>query len=301
MRMGYDQHWNFGVQQSLMANTVFELNYVGNKGSHLASTNNFNFPNAGPGDIQSRRPYPRFSNAQFYTSDGASIYHSLQAKVERRLSSGLWYLASYTFSKNIIWQPTPAAGGNTGFERALSGSDIPHNFSLSAGYQLPVGRSRRFMRQAGAVPNALLGGWQMQGVLSVRTGRPFTPTISRDVANNGIGAQRPNRTASGALDNPTVDRWFDTGAFALPPSFTYGNSGGNIIREDGLRSLDCSVFKEFLVREKWKIQFRAESFNLTNTPSFLGPSGVVDTAAGARITATSVNPRQLQAALKFIF
>jgi hypothetical protein len=301
LRMGNDQHWNFGVQQGFGSGMVMEVNYVGNKGSFLAGDNDFNLPEAGPGAIQSRRPYPRLSRAQYRSQDVSSIYHSMQAKIEKRFGSGLWYLGSYTWSKSITHQSMPQRGGNTAWDRGLTDFDIPHNFSLAAGYELPFGKGRRWLGRAGALPNGILGGWQIQGILGLRSGQPFTPNTSRDVANIGLGGQRPIRIASGELENPTLDRWFDTSAFVLPANFTYGNSGTGILRGDSFEFLDFSIAKEFMVTERSRLQFRAEFFNLTNTPNFSSPNAAVDTAAAGRVTSTSNAPRKIQLGLKYRF
>jgi hypothetical protein len=137
----------------------------------------------------------------------------------------------------------------------------------------------------------------MQAILILRSGRPFTPTISADRANTGVGGQRPNRLGSGQLDNPTVEKWFDPAAFALPAQFTYGDTGANILREGSYRNLDFSVFKRFGNR----VEFRAECFNLTNTPSFNAPATAIDTATAGRVTSTLSTPRQFQFGLKFNF
>jgi hypothetical protein len=290
MRMGYDQHWNFGVQHQLRGNMLVEADYVANKGSFLNSGNPFNDPPAAAGNIQARRPFPRFGSSSFNAQDLANSYHSLQLKTEKRMSAGLWYLVAYTFSKTLDHQAAAVKGFNsTAFEKALADFDIPHNLAISAGYELPFFRKRFF------------GGWQVQGIFDRRSGRPFTPTVSRDVANIGRGGQRPNRIGSGKLANPTVDIWFDKAAFVVPANFTYGNSGGRILREDAVRFLDFSAFKTFQVRERGRIEFRAEFFNFTNTPSFLAPNSDIDTAAGGRVTGTSNNPRQIQLGLKFTF
>jgi hypothetical protein len=133
-----------------------------------------------------------------------------------------------------------------------------------------------------------------------RSGRPFTPTISSDRANTGVGAQRPNRLGSGRLDDPAIDLWFDKTAFTVPAQFTYGNSGATILREDSYKTLDFSLFKQFRIRDH-RLQFRAEAFNLTNTPSFNAPNTAIDTAAGGRVTSTASTPRQMQFALKYEF
>ena len=301
LRMGYDQHWNFGVQHELFANTVIEVDYVANKGAFLNGVNAANAPPAGAGAIQSRRPYPRFGTINYFSQDVSTIYHSLQAKLEKRLSSGLWYLVSYSFSKSMLHQNAPATGGNTAWEKSLSDFDIPHNLAVSWGYELPVGRGKRLLGGAGGFTDALLGGWQIQGIVGVRSGRPFTPTISADRANIGIGGQRPNRLSSGKLDNPTVERWFDPTAFVLPAQFAYGNSGANILREDRFKSFDFSIFKQFRVTEGSQLQFRAEAFNVTNTPSFGPPATAIDTTTAGRVTSAASLPRQIQFALKYNF
>ena len=300
-RMGYDQHWNFGVQRQLGSVTVIEVDYVGNKGSFLAATNAVNIPPAGPGGIQVRRPYPRFGGINYFTQDASSTYHSLQSKLEQRYAKGLFYLVSYTWSKSTRFANTPAVGGNTAWERALAGFDIPHNLAMSTGWELPFGKGKQFLTKSNRVVDGMLGGWTMQGILVVRSGRPFTPTVSRDITNNGIGGQRPNRIGSGKLDTRTLNNWFDKTAFTVPANFTYGNSGGGILREDRFKSLDFSIFKQFQVTEGTRVQFRAEFFNLTNTASFLGPNTNIDVAAGGRVTATANSPRQIQLALKYTF
>jgi hypothetical protein len=289
LRMGYDQHWNFGVQQQVAKNMVAEVEYVGNKGTHIAGNDTFNTPEPGAGSVQTRRPYPRFGAFGYISSDTSSSYHALQAKFERRLSTGLWLLASYTFSKSLWNQQTPAIGGRWGFETGPSEYHVPHTFSLSYGYELPFGKAKFY------------GGWQIQGILIFRSGLPYTVTMSRDVANTGIGGQRPNRTASGNLDNPTLAKWFDTSAFQAAPNFTYGNAGLRILYPDIVRTIDFSLFKQFPIRERAKLQFRWEVFNLPNTPSFAAPNAVLDTATVGQVTSTSTSPRQMQAALKLTF
>lgn len=301
MPMGYDQHWSFGVQRQLPANSVVEVNYVGNRGVNLYDSNPINDPLPGPGSIQARRPYPIFGGITYNGQDNSTIYHALQAKFEKRLTAGLWYLLSYTWSKSLNVADTPSVGGDYAYERALSAYDIPQNFTASAGYELPVGRGKPLLSKSNAVTNGILGGWQLQGIVVLRSGRPFTPTISRDVANTGIGGQRPVRLGSGQLSNPTIAQWFDKSAFALPASFTYGNSGADILREGNFKNLDLSLFKQFDINERSRVQFRAEAFNLTNSPSFSAPGSNIDTASGGIVTSTISTPRNIQFGLKLIF
>jgi hypothetical protein len=299
-KMGRDHHFSVGVQQQIAPFTVAEVNYVGNIGRFLNGARNINIPEPAAGGIQARRPFPTFGNISYFDDSLSTTYHSLQASLEQRMHDGLFYLASYTWSKSLSTQNVTAVGGNSGREKALSGFDVPHNIAISAGYELPFGHERKFLTNAPAVIDGILGGWQIQGIYVWRSGRPFTPTISVDRANTGVGGQRPNRLASGALDNPTIDAWFDKTAFVLPAQFAYGDSGGGILREDSYKTLDFSLFKQFRLGTH-RLQFRAEVFNLTNTASFNAPNTAIDTAAGGRVTSTASAPRQMQFALKYDF
>lgn len=299
-KMGRNHHFSVGMQQQLAPFTVLEVNYVGNIGRFLNGTRNINIPEPATGGIQARRPFPTYGNINYFNDSLSTTYHSLQASLEQRTHRGLFYLVSYTWSKSLSTQNVTAVGGNSGREKALSGFDVPHNIAISAGYELPIGRERRFLANAPAIIDGILGGWQLQGIYVWRSGRPFTPTISSDRANTGVGGQRPNRLGSGALDNPTVEAWFDKTAFALPAQFTYGDSGGGILREDSYKTLDFSLFKQFRLGTH-RLVFRAEAFNLTNTPSFNAPNSAIDTTAGGRVTSTASAPRQMQFALKYDF
>jgi hypothetical protein len=147
----------------------------------------------------------------------------------------------------------------------------------------------------------MLGGWQMQGIINFRSGLPFTPIISRDVTNTGIGSQLPNRVGSGALVNKSLNLYFDKSAFVVPAAYTYGNSGADILRGDYQGVVNVSLFKQFAVTEKSRLQFRGEAFNLPNAAYFNTPNATVDVAAGGRVTSISNVPRQIQFALKYIF
>jgi Carboxypeptidase regulatory-like domain len=301
MRMGYDQHWNFGVQQQVARNMVAEVEYVGNKGSRIQGNDAINNPTPGPGTVQTRRPYPRFTGFGYISADVSTTYDALQAKFEKRLSAGLWLLTSYTFSKSLWVTNTPSVGGNYAFEKGPSEYQVPHSFSFSFGYELPFGNGKPLLASSGKIVNGFLGGWQLQGILLFRSGVPFTVTMSRDVANTGVGGQRPNRIASGNLDDRTLARWFDANAFLAAPNFTYGNSGLRILSPDIIRTVDFSLFKQFQIAEHSRLQFRWEAFNLPNTPSFSAPASTLDTSNVGRVTSTSTAPRQMQVALKLTF
>ena len=297
--MGFDQRWNVGVQQALSTHTSVELNYVGTKGSNQQQAEPINIPEPGPGNIQTRRPYPRFGNLNINSQALSSEYHALQAKFQKRQSGGYWYLASYTFSRSLTTAPAPR--GNFTYDTGPSAFDIPHLLAVSFGAELPFGNGKQFLSGAGRVANAIVAGWQVQSIINYRSGLPFTPTISRDVANTGVGGQRPNRIGSGEAENPTLEAWFDKSAFVEPAAFTYGNSGRNILRADHQWNVDASLFKRFAVTASSTLEFRAEAFNLLNSVYFAAPNTAIDTAAGGRVTSTSNAARQLQFGLKYNF
>jgi hypothetical protein len=299
--MGFDQRWNFGFQQELVDRTSLEVNYVGTKGSHQQQAEPINIPDAGAGNIQLRRPYPRFGNLNIHSQAMSSAYHAFQTKLQKRPSRGFWYLVSYTFSKSMNTIPAPEIGGNYTYETGLASFDIPHLLAMSFGAELPFGAGKMFLGKAGRVANAIVGGWQAQSIINYRSGLPFTPTVSRDIANNGVGSQRPNRIGSGTLENPTLDAWFDKTAFVEPAAFTFGNSGRGILRGDHVWNVDASLFKRFAVGNSKRVEFRAEAFNLLNAVYFALPNTNIDIAAGGRVTATSNAARQLQFGVKYIF
>ncbi len=303
LNVGYNEHYSFGVQQQLTTKDVLEIGYVGNHGVDLNGANDFNDPSPGAGSIQGRRPYQPWGTIGFNTQDTQTNYNSLQAKIDHRASYGLSGLLSYTYSKFMQFNQSPALGGNLGYEYALSPYDTPHNVAGSATYELPVGRGRHFLNHANGLVNGAIGGWQIQTILIVRSGVPYTPVISSDRANTGVGSQRPNLNPAGG--NPTFVRsiatWFDKSAYVVAPVYTYGQVRANTLRTDLYRQYDASVFKNFAMPRESVLSFRAEFFNLSNTTSFGAPNATIDATAGGQVTSTSVPSRDIQFALKYNF
>ena len=172
-RPGRDQRWNIGFQRQLFNVTALEVDYVGTTGDHQTAAENINLPPAGAGSVQARRPYPRFGNMSMQTQAQSSDYHALQMKLQQRPSSGV----SGTWSRTPIPKatrrvPAPEIGGNFTYERQPQPWDIPHLFAASSGYELPFGKGRRFLSDAGSITNAIIGGWQLQSIISYRSGLP---------------------------------------------------------------------------------------------------------------------------------
>jgi hypothetical protein len=242
------------------------------------------------------------------SSWGSSNYHSLQASVEHRFQAGLNLSSNYTWSHLIDdfsngsgkvggFGATPQLVTNRSLERGNSDIDIRHRFVLMANYEFPFGRNLR------GAPALLAKAWQMNAIGILQSGPTFTVLNGAARSNTG-GSDRPNqiRDANLPSDQRSLQRWFDTSAFVAQPLNTIGNAGRNTLFGPGRASLDLSLFKDFQIREAMKLQFRAESFNITNTPNFEVPGNQLGTAAFGVVSSTANTlPRNLQFALKLLF
>jgi hypothetical protein len=281
---------------------VLGVDYVGTTGRHLPGSLDINDPPAGAGSVQARRPYTDYGTITYNTQNSSSSYNALQARLDKRFSAGLWYLVSYTFSKSITRQEVPAMGGNGYMNKALSSFDVPQLLTVGLGYELPFGRGKHFLSNAGRLSDAFLGGWQYQTIDNFHSGVPYTPTISRDVANIGVGSQHPNLVGTGCRKSGSLNNYFILSDFAVPAPYTFGDASTDICRSGNEEEVDMSVFKQFGITEGSKLEFRFEAFNVPNSAYFSAPSTTtIDTSNGGQVTSTSNQPRQLQFALKYLF
>lgn len=303
MSMGRNAHYSLDVQRQFSDHDMLDVGYVGNRSLHLNSTNDFNDPTPAPGSVQARRPYQPWSNITFNTQDMSSNYNALQAKYEHRFSHSFNLLASYTWSKWLQFNQSPSLGGNTGYEYALSPYDIPHNVALSGIYVLPFGRGHAWLNHANAFTDGVLGGWQLQTIIDLRSGIPYTPLVSGDRANTGVGSQRPNLNPAGcsAGFHRLLATWFNKSCYVDGPVYSYGHVRANTLRSDVYRQYDASIFKNFAMPRESVLSLRAEFFNVSNTTTFAAPNATVDVASGGKVTATSNVPREIQLALKYTF
>lgn len=241
---------------------------------------------------------------------GSSIYHAGTAKVERRFSNGLSVLAAYSKSKMIdigdnLSQVRPGGVTGTGVqdwsnlkaERSKSLYDVPQRLVITALYELPFGKS------GNKIYKNAIGGWQANAIATFQSGLPIPLQFPTSVA----GADRPSVIA-GVSDKPatqTLNQWFNTAAFTAPAPFTYGTVSRTLpdISGDGLVNLDFSLFKNFTVGEKYKMQFRTEAFNLTNTPTFEIPGTTFGTPTFGVVSAQAFTPkpRIVQLGLRMTF
>jgi hypothetical protein len=263
------------------------------------------------------RPFPRFTAVSLYRNNvGNTSYQALQMKLEKRLSRGLTFLVAYTRSKliddassvfdaSILTGPVanfPVADSfNRRLERDVSSGDIPNVFVTSFSYDLPFGRGQRFGASGWA--GRWLGGWQVAGVVTAQSGVPLAVTQATNFnAFAGFGTQRPNLVGQAALpvSARTTARWFDVSAFTVAPQFTLGTASRNPVRGPGYRNTDFALIKRTPLREQMNVEFRAEVFNLTNTPPLGAPNVVLGTPGFGSITSAG-DPRVIQLALKLNF
>lgn len=232
-----------------------------------------------------------------------ATYQSLQSKLEHRTGSGLTALVSYTWSKMLQEAQTPAVGGNLGYEHTYSPYNIPQNLAISGTYEIPVGRQRAFLSKSNGFVDAALGGWQLQTIIVLRSGIPYTPVVGSDVANTGVGSQRPNLNPAGG--SPTfkksLTQWFDPTRYVAAPQYAYGTVKANTLESDFHRQYDASLFKNFHLPGESVMSFRAEVFNISNTNSFNPPGATITSSSCCAVTATSIPSRDIQFALKYDF
>lgn len=313
--IGYVQFWNLTAQRQLSNDFVFEVAYVGTKGTNLFGNVhvNLNQPDPGPGALNLRRPYaaraPGAVNIRLRDSSQSSSYHGMQVKFEKRLSQGIYFLNSYTWSKTIDDSAVKIDPRNwRDTTRGPAAFDARHLFTHSSLAELPLGRGRRFGRDMNPVLDALIGGWQVNAIYTFRTGLPSSASLSAGLVgstlNNG-GTGRPDQIAdpNTVSGERSIDRWFNTGAFIAPPtnSYRFGNAGRNTIRGPGFSNIDFSAFKNFRFGERYNVQFRGEFFNLPNHPNYGQPNTSFGSAAFGTIRTLTGNMRQIQFGLKLTF
>jgi hypothetical protein len=230
-------------------------------------------------------------------------YSSLQTKFEHRFSHQFMFLTSYTWSKLLMYSQSPPLGGNVGYEYTYSPYDVPHQVAMSGIYALPVGKGKMFLSNSNVFVNEILGGWQAQTIIVLRSGTPFTPVIGGDRANTGVGSQRPNLNPAGCSPSfqRSIKTWFDRGCYIDAPVNSYGTVLANTLRADVGRQIDASLFKNFAMPNESTFSFRAEFFNVPNLTTFAAPTTNIDSSTGGQITAQGNSPRQIQFALKYSF
>jgi hypothetical protein len=309
--------WNLSMQKQLPGSIVAELGYIGNTGYGLWGTFAGNQPlTPGPGGVATRRPFAPYTIAPITKSSpwGRSHYQGMIARIEKRYSKGLYLLANFTWGRAIDNASGVALDGCAycGTQEAVqnaynlrgqygpSSSNSPRRFVFSTNYDLPFGPGHAMFSKG--VGSWLLGGWQASVIWTAQDGSPFTVRLSQDNANVG-NTSWPDRVCSGKLDNPTVQRWYDTSCFVTPPQYRFGNSGRNILYGPGMNNVDFAMHRFFPIpiREDMKLEFRGEFYNVFNRAQLGMPETNLGLPQTGQITTTSAPNRQIQLGLKLLW
>jgi hypothetical protein len=327
-RTSYVQAWHFTVQQELTPSLVLDMGYIGNRGTGMmilgdANQARSNLPNQNV-PLDARRPIQGFSFIQASFGGGFSTYHALQVKLEKRYASGVYFLNSFTWSKAI----DNAAGHLESFngdnsrvnyndlrnEKGPGSYNQPWNNTSTFVWEVPYGRGRRYGSSANWAAQAFLGGWRLTGISTVTAGQPinirYTPPAA--VSVSGAPTYRPDYVGGDIYaENRSANRWLNINAFAVPataanPSRPFGNLGRNIARTENIFTFDGGAHKDFpLPWERWRLEFRAEFFNLFNTTNLGAPNpDISNTTQFGVITGYALpnSPaRQIQFALRLTF
>jgi hypothetical protein len=327
--------WSAEIQKSFGRDLVTSVAYVGSKGSNIdLNLSNFNNPDPGLGNIQTRRPYPFYVDSRepnrllqlgtirYLDTSVSSNYNALQLRAEKRYSHGLTFVGSFNYQKAFFIGYGINEGAGFGprttqdprnrlADYGRSNLDQRFRYVFSHIWEIPV------MRGARGLKGGVLGGWSVNGIIQLTSGLPVTISQSGDSHNNGGGAPRPHIVAGAkvtrVMEGRNLDRWFNTdavirskcdgcageGIFLGPKG--YGNAGTALFDAPAQKTWDFALFKDFRVKESHRVQFRWEVFNFLNTPQFSAPSSSLGGATFGRINSTLANNREMQFALKYIF
>ena len=306
----YLQHWSVGVQQQLGASRSVEIAYVGSKGSALITGRDLNQPrpSAQPFNL---RPNPFFGDITILESAGRSEFNSLQVKFEQRSAAGLSMLASYTVGKSEDDASGffPSAGDanypQDSLDRAAewgrSSFDVRHRLSIGLVWDVPFERTRS------GIAGALLRDWQVSGVVTLQSGRPFTVAILPEIDNSNTGRanlgfgynDRPNVIGDPESGDPGPDRWFNSDAFVFPPFGSFGNAGRNTVEGPGYQNVNLALMK-LVPAGAARLQLRLEAFNLFNRTNFNQPDNFLGSPTFGQVLSAQ-SPRRVQLGAKIIF
>jgi hypothetical protein len=306
-KQGRVQQWSINAERKLPYSTVASIAYAGSYADRLFDkSRNMNTATPGPGNNPAaRRPYPQLQQVIVALSRGWMKYNSMQMRLERRAANGFYLLGSYTYAHattngvsgfggdpGIVYYPVAASDDA---DVGSSNTDLRHNFSASALYELPVGKGKKYLSDSGGITQALLGGWSINTIFVAQSGYPLGMTMATSQSGTAFG-NRPNRVCDGKLDDPTVAKFFDTSCFTAPAVGVLGDAARTTLFGPGRWNADLSISKRFD-----KLQFRAEVFNVFNHAQFAVPGTALGSPTFGVIQSTVKSSRQIQFALKYVF
>ncbi len=327
--MEYYAEYQLDIQHQFADGVVLDLGYVGNRGFNVQLDRDINqIRLTGPG--AGTRPYPNFAQINASLFDGRANYNALQVIAKKQFAHGLSFAVSYAWAKVLDTMTGGGWGGGGSSERygqnyqnaydmnanyGPASNDIRHTFNGSATYNLPFGNGKQFLNQGGVL-NGIVGGWELSSIFHVRSGVPTTVIMGYDGAGVGSGQWRPNQVGnpnSGGCPNPdptkppipvhTINCWFNTSAFATPPSGTFGNVGRDTIYGPNWRTVDLALLKNFrlgLLGEGGGLQFKLSATDVFNHPNIGLPDTNYNTGGIGQISYANTS-RQLQLGVKIDF
>jgi hypothetical protein len=313
----YVETWNIAVQQALPGHFTLDVAYVGLHGVDTEAQWNLNAPSSVIGGGTTSMPldilYGKTAGATLFWDGFSSSYNALQVKFDRHFTN-LTMTTAFTWGKGMDYQSDDDGGllWQIGAQRNYARTDFDRtlNFTQSYVYSLPFGKGQQWLSNGPAA--VILGNWQLSGVLSLLTGTPFYISASGSSLNTPGETQTANQVGPVQLLHGinTGNPWYSTSSFSQPTGVAFGTSGRNILSGPGLFALNLSLFKNFKVSERLNFEFRAETFNFTNTPEFSNPQGSLTSSTFGYVTGTlgsgtGVNGtgggRVLQLGLKVMF
>jgi hypothetical protein len=307
-RIPLSDAWNFTVQHRVTETFSVEAGYVGNVGRHLFLNPNRNQAVPGPGDFDPRRPFYKYGDTQGIYSvcncDNSS-YNALQVKAEKRVSNGLDFLVTYTFSKAL-----DNGEGGYGFtdnynvrnDHGPATFDRTHAVTALHNWDLPFGKGRRYTTSNKVLEN-VAGGWRFSGITTLYSGAAFSPTISNaPLVNADFNSFRPDIIGNPNVQNQSASLWFNPAAYTAPQQpFRQGNAGKGTLRGPASYVFNLSLAKQFVIVENKTLEFRWENFNAFNHVNLNLPQSQVDVSGAGQIISTSGPMRQMQLGLHFRF
>ncbi len=312
----YSDQWTFGVQQQVAGAGVWTINYVGSRGRNLdyaPVANTAKIP--GPGPVSPRTPFAYMPQSFFDQPIGQLDYNALETSLQGRSRvTGLSYLVSYTWSKGLNYGTDGWYGiGTTSIQnpydfkadRSVTGYDLPHVFTVGWVWAVPIGKGG--FSTGNRISDYVLGNWQITGIATLDSGRPYTVEDAGDIANTGnfnfvgAGYERPNQVGNPKPQQQTKSQWINPSAFVAPAQYTFGNTPRNSLRTEPYKNLDASLFREFPVSEAIKFQLRLDAFNSFNHPVWGVPNNCQNCQNFGVVTSTVNSARQMQLSGKIVF
>ncbi len=307
LRNSYVQTWSLNVERALPWETVVDIGYQGSKQVHgYQYWANYNQSRVLP---NKNDRYAGFVTINGATSTGDMEYNALLLKVRKQASQGLFYTINYAWSKTLDDGTQYRNGLTNIYDPRLDWgpSDFSRRHAMAANFvwELPIGRNRTWAANMPAVLDHVLGGWQLSGLTTMYSGVPLTVGSSSSktdlqLTTGVFVVPPPDRVGSGEIDNPTAQKWFDTSAFKTPAKGQMGNAGRGILSGPGAALVDLGIFKNFRVREDWRLQFRAEMFNAFNRVNLANPGTDIDSGTAGQIFSAGA-ARRMQFALRLDF